>query len=246
MTFRIALENIGWLAICILLLTTPAVTFAQIKPEAQVGSRIPQKPKKLDVISTGQVRKAFAQCLYRKSPAKVQALLDHSDPVSVDYSAANFTQKNINKDLGMDDCLHVNELQIAVSMQFSDALLRSMLAEEAYLDKFDTAPVLPEGSVEGTDRVYVSTGDALKSAQSLGYFADCVVFSDTKAADAILRTQSGSRDEKAIIRQFTPVLGACLAQGSTIELNADSLRSILADGLWMRYVRTAATAPVIK
>ncbi|MEQ1547933.1 MAG: hypothetical protein ABL918_04705 [Chakrabartia sp.] len=214
-------------------------TLAQLKPESQLGSRIPTKPTAMDPARAGLVKKGFAKCLYRKSMVKTSFVLENSDPVTIDYKTAQISETNLSKELGMEFCLgeQVGMTQLGIGLKFSPALLRSMLQEEAYLAKFQTPPKLPADSVEDVKRKYVSTGDALKSAKGLGGFSDCLAFRDTLGSDAILRTMPDGKEEMAAARALAPSLGACLVQGQTIALRPSNIRAFVADGLWTRYVR---------
>lgn len=218
---------------------------AQLKPEAQLGSRVPVKPDAVDPSRAGLVKKGFAQCLYRKAAPKIATFLENSDPASVDFDAAKIAESRLSKELGMDSCLseQVDATQLGISLTFSPVQLRAMLQEEAYLFKHKVAPSLPEASVEDVNRKYVSGADVLPTAKSMGGFADCIVFRNTAGADAVLRTTPGSKDEQASARALAPTLGDCLVQGHTLTLRPANIRVFAADGLWTRYVRSHAAVP---
>lgn len=222
----------------------PMGAYAQLEPEAQLGSRIPVKPVSLDTERTGLVTKGFAQCLYRKNTTKTPLLLQNSDPTSIDYGKLKMPGDDIGKYLGMETCLgdQANGLESAISLKFSATQLLAMLQEEDYLAAFKSTPSISPESVESVQRNYVSDGDARRTAQGLGAFSDCLIFRDTANADAVLRAMPGSKDEKAAARALAPTLGACLMQGQTLSFTPRSIRIFAADGLWNRYVRSTAPA----
>ena len=217
---------------------SPIGAHAQIEPESQLGSRIPVKPKTVDPVRAGVVKKGFARCLYTKNSAKTPVLLEYSDPVTLDLDKLKIPNDDLGKYLGMSTCLgdQADGTQSAIGLRFSPIQLRAMLQEEAYLDAHAEPPALAEGSVEIVQRNYFSEGDNLRAARGLGVFADCLVFKDTRNSDAILRTMPGSKEERAAAQALGPTLGACLVQGQTLSLSPSSIRGFAADGLWTRYV----------
>lgn len=227
-----------------LLCLAPANAQAQLKPETQLGSRIPVKPSVVGPERAGIVKKGFARCLYVNNRGKTPALLENSDPATVDFGKIKMPNDDIGKYLGMETCLgdQASGAQSAIGFRFSPIQLRAMLQEESYLDANKQAPTLPAGSVEPVQRNYFSDADKLGVAKASGAFSDCLVFNDTKNADAILRTMPGSKDERAAAQALGPTLGACLAQGQSLSLSPSSIRGFAADGLWTRYVRNPAPA----
>lgn len=224
----------------------PVGAQAQLEPTTQLGSRIPVKPEAMDPVRAGVVKKGFARCLYERNSAKAPILLENSDPMSLDYSKVEMPDDNIGKYLGMANCLgdQADGTQSAIGFRFSPSQLRAMLQEESYLAANRKAPTLPSGSEELVQRDYVSQGDKLHTARSLGAFADCLTFRDTRNADAILRTTPGSKNEMAAATALAPTLGACLTEGQSLSLTPSSIRGFVADGLWNRYVRNAKPTAV--
>lgn len=224
----------------------PASAQAQLEPTTQLGSRIPVKPTVVDPVRAGIVKKGFARCLFVKNGAKASTLLENSDPVTVDFSKIKMPGDDVGKYLGMETCLgdQADGTQSALGYRFSPIQLRTMLQEEAYLAAHKKPPALPAGSAEPVQRNYFSDGDKLSAAQGLGGYSDCLVFNDTKNADAILRTMPGSKEERVAAKALGPTLGACLVQGQSLTLTPSSIRGFVADGLWTRYVRSPAPASV--
>lgn len=214
---------------------------AQLKPEAQTGSRIETKPVKIDPKRAGLVMKNFARCVYRANPALAVRLLANSDPVSIDFATMKTSPQKLNDAFGMADCLgeEMGALSLGMGLKMSATRLRPLMAEEDYLFQHKAAPALPEGATETLNRSYVGTEKNAARARSLAEFADCIVFRDTVHADALLRTAPNSNEEGAAARGLAPSLGACLVQGQTIELTAPAVRAMVADGLWTRYAKMA-------
>jgi len=225
----------------ILALAAPVALHAQLEPETQTGSRIPVAPRTVDPLRTGQMMKDFSRCMYDRYQAKAVALLQNSDPVTIDYTAARIDRTKIQHEFGMEECIGegMNLTQVRAALRFNDVRLRSLLAEEAYLAAHKEAPHLDPTAIEGIERKYFSSEVDKPQARALAMFADCIVFRDAAKADAVLRTMPGSKDERIAARALAPTLGACLTEGQTLELTAATIRMFVADGLWARFVRTS-------
>lgn len=210
---------------------------AQLKPEIQTGSMIPVKPQTLDEKRAGDVRKHFAQCVYRGATPKVLALLDHSDPAWIDLQAAGI--KNVNIELGMGRCLgaQVGIDQAALSLRFSPPVLRDLMAEEAYLARNPVAPSLPVEAVPIAPFV-IPTDTRPMTAAALTDFTDCAVRHDPAGADALLRTMPGSDREHDAAVALAPALGQCLTAGQKANLKPAGIRALIAYAMWSRFVRT--------
>ncbi len=215
----------------------PINAYAQSSPEARTGSRIPVKPHLLDPVRMGAVVKGFGKCLYAQSKPVVIRLLAASDPMSIDYDAAKIKQSSLQRDLGMQKCLgdQAGVDEFALGLKFPPMRLRAMLAEEDYLANHSEVPILPKDAGETVSRIFSTKGEKLQSAKALADFADCVVFNDTPRTDAYLRTVPGSAEERVIARLIAPVLGKCLTRGLTLSFTPESIRGIIADGMWTRY-----------
>lgn len=214
-----------------------------MKPESQVGTRFQTKPTQVNPEEAGVVRKSFARCLYNRAPARVDKLLENSDPEGIEYFAAGTTAERFRSDVGIDYCLHFESAASdARQLTMSNTAFRSAMLEEAYLARFKTAPALPEDATEIiSDRRYITEGST--SARALGRFADCLIFHSAADADALLRTMPGSDGEKQAARAMAPALGGCLMRGQTLSLNTANVRAFAADGLWTRFVRGTGPVP---
>lgn len=221
-----------------LLMPMSASALAQLKPEAQLGSRLAVQPKTADPAVAARISKDVAKCVLMGRSMFVTKFLNNSDPVQVDFKMIGTTERKIAGDLGMPNCLEaqMNITQSAVQMSFPISTLRTLLAEESYLKVYENSPDLPENAVEAVARHFVSQGDDLSRARGLAAFADCITFNDTAGADKVLRTVPRSVDEKAAARALAPTLGKCLVAGQTVSLTSENIRAIVADGLWSRFV----------
>jgi hypothetical protein len=214
--------------------------------EPSVGSRIAVKPREMEAKRSGEIRKDYGQCMYNGYRVRSDAFLLHSDPMAVDLASAGLTDRNIKREFAMETCLGrtLGHVALETRMFFTYVQLRALLAEEAYLARYDRAAVLPADAVEAVQRTFVTTGPELVNARANAAFADCVVFNDPARSDAVLRTMPGTTEERTAARALAPTLGACLQQGQQIELKTDNIRTLVADGLWTRFVRPAETSTV--
>jgi hypothetical protein len=212
---------------------------AELQPEARTGSLIVRKPQVVDPRKSALALKGFAKCVYQTKRKFVESLLDHSDPITVDFNATGFSSSEFSKSLLVEECLRreIKAEQAALEYKFRPISLRARLLEEAYLDKFPRTPDAPAEGARVVDRKYVSAGTDLPRALALGEFSDCVVFKNSAGADALLRAQPRSEQELAAARLLGPALGACLVLGQKLVLRPPLIREIVADGLWTRYVK---------
>lgn len=223
-----------------LLATVPAA--AQLRPEIGTGSHIPVQPEQVDAREAVLIRHSFAACLYHNNPSGAVAVLAHSDPLHSDLRAAGIG--NASRAFQMDDCLglEVGPTQLALGLRMQQDMLGAMLEEPAYLARQRLAPTLPADAVEVLPRTFVSESDELPRARAMAALADCVVFHNVAGADALVRSSPGSSPEHAMAAALAPAFGSCLTQGQHFNLNAQSMRSIVADGLWNRFGRSARGA----
>jgi hypothetical protein len=226
-----------------LALSAPAT--AQLRPEMETGSLTRKRPKAVDPVRAGEIRKEFARCVYRRSKGKATALLNNSDPETVNLLAAEIT--DITDEMSMDSCLgsKAGFDESALGMKFSYAFIRDLLAEEAYLASNRTAPVLPPppAVVPPLQPPYVSTGTRLQAAQAMVAFTDCAVLKDVAHADALLRTMPGSSEELVAAKALGPVLGRCLVRGQNLKLTAANIRAFIGYAMWNRFGRSAQQWP---
>lgn len=233
--------NTSWIRATLIAFSAaiPTTVHAQLKPETQTGSMIPVQPHALDEKRAGDVRKHFAQCVYRAAKPKVLVMLEHSDPVWVDLQAAGI--KDVNAELGMNRCLgdQVAIDQSALSLKFPPPALRDLMAEEAYLARHPVAPSLAADAAPIASFV-IPTDTQPATAAALTDFTDCTVRRDPAGADALLRTMPGSDREHDAAVALAPALGQCLTAGQKVNLKPAGIRALIAYAMWSRFVRAPA------
>jgi hypothetical protein len=219
------------------MISIPAV--AQLEPEKVTGSLVRAQPKAVDRKSAGVIRKGFVQCVYRRARPKVLAFLQHTDAETIDLAGAKIT--NVQRDLRLTDCLseEVGYNELALGASLNPKTLRDWLAEEDYLARYRTAPVV-SANPQPLDASFISTGGALDRAKSFSTFIDCAILKDLPDSDALLRTMPGSEKEYAAAAALAPALGACLIKGQDFALTPSSIRSFVAFGMWNRFARPMA------
>ncbi|WFL77147.1 hypothetical protein P7228_14310 [Altererythrobacter arenosus] len=216
-------------------------TDGDLRPTQETGSKIFTQPKKnADPALAARYSKRVAGCTYnRMGGTLIDRYLRASDPISTNLDGVDLDWARVEQAIEFCMGYHMEEYNADVRMSriafnFTQNRLRALLLEEAYLAENESSIQVAADASELTSRAFVSQGDALKSAQGLGNFADCVVYRDAAGADSLLRTEPGSDQERDAARALAPVLGICLIDGQTIEFTAASIRAIAADGLWSR------------
>lgn len=217
--------------LAVLALAVPAA--AQLR-EKTTGSRLDQTAltMPLQQDDMGKVRTYFTNCLYQRSPERIDRILTQSDVRSFDYPAIGIKPQHFSSALGMNTCLELatERVDADLVMQTAPAALRAMMAEASYLAHNPNPPGWLD-SIPALNRTYVSKDRDLAVAMALADFSDCVMMAAPRQADALLRTPSGSAAEKTAIRTLVPFVGPCVAAGQKVELNANTIRGYLADSL---------------
>lgn len=206
------------------------------------GTRIISQPEAPDPDYSRKLLKRMSACISRYDAAGVVALLRGGNQAALDYAAAGFRDESDNSPLKMSDCLHeaLNGNQLSVEMRIPSAALRTLLAEEAYLDRHAGPLTLPAGSPQVIAGRTVFGGDTPAQQTARGQFADCLVFNAPAEADRLLRGPVGGDEERENARAMAPAIGACLSEGQQANFNARSIRDFVADGLWARSEAMAA------
>jgi hypothetical protein len=232
-----------WLAVGAGALIIGAVatpTFAQLKPEARVGSRLPVAPQEIERSDTGRILDEFATCIVEKRRALASAYI-------VDRSAFRFAQKY--RRLADGECLlPTNGLAEEIALKLDDESMRYALAEALLRDelatidaaKLSSAPPMPIPPVydySGETKARGKKSDdktpeeerAADLAKIIMYkFGDCTVRANPIAAQAMLQAARGSNAEGIAVQSLMPALGSCLEKGAQVTLNRTRLRGALA------------------
>lgn len=216
----------------------PQSAAAQLRPEAETGTRIKTKPTSVDPGMAVAMRKALGRCIVSRRRDIVDAVLKNSDPATVDWKAAGVDRDRFYNKEWVKECGYefLNLDQAKASIALPDLSFRALLLEAAYLNDIGSVPTLDEAGSDAPPRHYVSPSEQLGVAQGNAAFADCVIRKDAASADALLRALPGSQWERDIAQKLAPTFGQCVPQGQTLKLTFASMRAIAADGLWTRFV----------
>lgn len=226
------------------LATSPALAQNTQEEYRPTGTRIISQPEAPDPDYGRKLLKRMSACISRYDAAGVVALLRGGNQAAVDYAAAGFRDEDDNAPLQMSDCLHeaLNGNQLSVEMRIPPAALRTLLAEEAYLDRHSGPLTLPAGTPQIIAGRAVFGGDTPAQQTARGQFADCLVFNAPAEADRMLRGPVGGDEERENARVMAGAIGACLNAGQQANFTPRAIRDFVADGLWARSEALAATA----
>lgn len=114
------------------------------------------------------------------------------------------------------------------------AIITGSIAQRYYLDKVDRYRSYVSGETNPSSRprwVLERTSTWPKADAAL----NCIVERDSNAADRVLRTAVGSRDEASAIAEAIALLPLCIEAGATLALDRSLLRAGLARAMY-RYV----------
>lgn len=209
---------------------------SELEPEVPTGSRIPLKPVVIADDKTRNLIKDFGRCIYIKNPSLAEQVLLHSDPSNLDLSRVGLAGDQLFKKFGLRSCLG-NTMAIdhnEALFRFSPDMLRTMLAEEAYLNNNKQAITIAADATEMVGERVFFEDKPNSRARSLAGFSDCVIFHGTEDADALVRSKPASAEETSAVQALIPAISACLYEGDKIDLTPASIRGFVADGLWTR------------
>ena len=203
-----------------------------------LGSRLARSGdwETIEQQKAARVRSSFMECAYKKSPARVDALLAASDSMAWDEKKLGISPRRFNRAFGLEACLGRagDEVETApaimLKMQFES--FRSMMAEASYLAHNSLTAAWLDKMPSPVTRPAVAQGEDARLAIGKAMFADCLVAAVPRAADALLRTPAHSTSEKAAVKALVPFLGNCVPVGQTLSFSAENIRGFVADGLW--------------
>jgi len=173
----------------------------------------------------------IGSCLYEKDPAAARALLRYV-PGSKDEArwVGSFQSR-------LDYCVN-GDAQALRSTSFS---LRGAVAEGIFLAKFPTDPVDASAPADRPD-IPASWMEAYRKDPSIApilamhQLAACVVRAAPVESSRLLRTTPGSAEESASFGAIAPHFGPCVNQGRTFSSDRTTLRSLIAEALYDRFV----------
>ncbi len=205
--------------------------------EARTGSRVEQEFRRRDLAQNrdGRYIDQFADCIYDRNRNQVHAFFAASDPVTIDFESLGLiSERRFQTAFGMGRCMEDvgRSSHTGLMISWSAVSLRLMMMEEAYLDRYPTPPAWLDDEELPVERSYISADEVLGSAMALGTFSDCLATTAPREADALLRTPRRSEAEGAVVQRLVPHLGACLAEGHRLGLEAENVRQFAAEGLW--------------
>ena len=191
------------------------------------ADRIGQQSSTRDVLPPAEraqaqaVMRGFAQCVVRGDPASAKAVMM--------TTAGSAEERAIFMKMASSRarCLPKGQLRMKGNW------MRGALAEQLYLQSYP-APVTTAAQ---PDAPLPTTATSSKDGPYHAY-ADCVVARNAPAADAVVRAQPGSTQEKTALGQTMPTLSSCLAGGEGEQHAVDRamLRGYLAESLYRRRV----------
>lgn len=191
-------------------------------------------------VGTARARKRFASCVYGYRASEIDAYLVGQDDAD---GMAKLTRapkgKVASSSSVFTTCLEQQGGLGDMTARVNIPSFRLMMAEEAYLSRFESAPQMPTDATEVLSRTPLTVGVDTKASVFLAAVADCLVYRDLRGADALVRTSPDSPEERTVAVSLAPAVGDCLPKDQTLKLNATIIRSLAVEGLWARYARTA-------
>ncbi len=187
-----------------------------------------------------QVIQNFGRCAARVYRDRSLRLLETEPGSRAAQNNAEIISHNSN------DCLE-DEQQLI----FHQTLLRGALAEGLYLEEFK-APPLPwaHGMAPLQTRVF-SDPDTRIDAQVrqrnavLHGYAACIAAANPASLHVLVKTQAWSKAEGSAFAALGDALTGCLPQGERIQMTRVTLRSALAEALYL-YARKQRTGASLK
>lgn len=206
----------------------------EMEPATHTRSRIPRPAREMDQGDARQMQHEFAQCVYSNHSDLADKLLRSSDWGAIAYGVFGHRAEDFSGVFSMPRCIE-SAMQVGsrVRMTIQPDQLRRLLAEQAYLASHVSPPTISDGDPEFLQSCFMASGFGSNS-RTMGRIADCIVFSDPSLADRLLRTPPASEHERAAAQDLVPVLGACLPEGSEVQVSVATIRALAADGLWAR------------
>lgn len=202
----------------------------------RTGSLIPMQAEEIEAKLVRQMLKDMGRCVYSSKPKDSDKLLENSDKNAIDYAGLGFGAEDFHTRFSLNKCLGraMRDTQMTAKFRFAPQMLRTLMAEEAYLASHKRAMTLPEGSEEFmSTRRFVPSMHMVQS-RSFADLADCVVFNAPAEADDVLRSVPTSNQESDAIEMLLPAIPGCLFEGQEITLTPQLVRELAADGLWSR------------
>lgn len=173
----------------------------------------------------------IGSCVYSKDPGAARALLRFVPGSKDEDRWVSAWQSRL------DQCVNGD----SEGLRFVTFNLRGAVAEGIFLAKFPTDPV--EGTVPADRSDLPATWlEAYRKDPSIGpalamhQLAACVVRAAPAEASRLMRTNPGSAEEAGSFAALAPRFGPCVNRGQTFSSDKTTLRALIAEALYDRFV----------
>lgn len=175
----------------------------------------------------------FTRCIYDRSNKNALEFLATTDFGIQSFQQLDLENERASRIYGFQDCLRrvANSFGTGVQLSWTAFGLRRWFVEQAYLDRYPEGPdwLQPGYVIDERSFPLSANNGSVSVAMNL---ADCIVASDPFTSDFLFRTESGSEQEAQAIQTLVPLIQPCLPEGQRIEINPDTLRAWIGEGLW--------------
>ncbi|MBN8501835.1 MAG: hypothetical protein J0M19_11855 [Sphingomonadales bacterium] len=220
-----------------LLLAAPQSSTQDVTEGARTGSRLDPATRVTTNADTSQRDGAmlrFIECAVTRREAKVRELIDTRSEAAY--------QRGLDALSGVQRCSvsgYVSNDASVISFGTERGTLRGFIAEAFVKKGRQQVQALAPLAMQ---RTYARDWYAMTGrARPIDEMATCVADINPGGILALLKTEIGSKEEKAAVAGLGPSLGQCLAVGYKLNANRLGLRTALAEGL---YHRTFDAPPV--
>lgn len=171
----------------------------------------------------GVMFKRIGHCMYKRNPELADKFLENSDAFAVREEVVGDWVKLGEK--FVTGCVPNN-----ISTSLNVRIVRDLLAEETYISHIrtfiETVPTPARQRIRSNNpksRVFAET-------------ADCLAAKGGAVADALVRSDPGSKAENSNIILLKPAIFACLGETTSSSLSTFTIRRLVAEGLWVRFL----------
>lgn len=215
----------GWQRIATLLaaLAAPSAALAQAAPVVSSADRLSRGDD--GRIDGARELKRLAACVYKRRPGYFDSVL--STPPGSRAEAIILERASSV----VSNCM--NSLNPGILMQLQQ--MRGAFAETRYLATYPATPAFASMAHTMIAIPAAWTERKMSDEEKTGIlkhdFANCVVAANPATADALLRTVPFSREEASVVTKLVPQLGPCLQAYVKYQLDAPTLRALVAQAL---------------
>jgi len=130
---------------------------------------------------------------------------------------------------GWDDCLATYQF----NLKLNEVSLLGGMAEKLTIKRFKAGDSSRFGSVTD-DQLFASAAAPRNTSED---FAMCLVRKNPRAVRALIEAVPTSGEETASLNQLIPHLSTCVPSGMNLKLNAGTIRSYSAYGLYRLHLK---------